>query len=50
MPGLTLLQPGGNLLEILVGGVAAYAGAHLVMSLNFFNVQSPARARRLVVT
>jgi hypothetical protein len=46
MPGLMLLQPGGNLLEILVGCVAAYVGAHLVISLKFFDVPLPARSRR----
>jgi hypothetical protein len=46
MPGLMLLQPGGNLLEILVGCVAAYVTAHLVISLRFFNVPSAARPRR----
>ena len=44
MPGLMLLQPGGNLLEILVGCVAAYVGAHLVLSLKFFDVPLPARS------
>jgi hypothetical protein len=48
MPGLMLLQPGGNLLEILVGCVAAYVGAHLVISLRFFDVPLAARSRRLV--
>ncbi len=46
MPGLMLLQPGGNLLEILVGCVAAYVGAHLVLSLKFFDVPVPPRSRR----
>ena len=48
MPGLMLLQPGGNLLEILVGCVAAYVGAHLVISLRFFDVPLAARSRRQV--
>jgi hypothetical protein len=48
MPGLMLLQPGGNLLEILVGCVAAYAAAHLVISLKFFDVPLAARPRRQV--
>jgi hypothetical protein len=42
MPGLMLLQPGGNLLEILVGYVAAYICAHLVISLRFFDFELPA--------
>jgi hypothetical protein len=46
MPGLMLLQPGGNLLEILVGCVAACVTACLVISLRFFNVPSAARPRR----
>ena len=48
MPGLTLLQPGGNLLEILVACVAAYVAAHLVISLRFFDVPLAARSRRQV--
>jgi hypothetical protein len=47
MPGLMLLQPGGNLLEILVACVAAYVGAHLVISLRFFDVPLGTRSRRL---
>jgi hypothetical protein len=46
MPGLMLLQPQGNLMEILVGCVAAYVVAHLIISLKFFNVPSAPRARR----
>jgi hypothetical protein len=46
MPGLMLLQPGGNLLEILVGCVAAYVGARLIVSLRFFDIPLPARPRR----
>ena len=46
MPGLMVLQPGGNLLEILVGCAAAYVGAHLVISLKFFNVPLATRSRR----
>jgi hypothetical protein len=48
MPGLTLLQPGGNLLEILVACVAAYVAAYLVISLKFFNVPLAPRPRRHV--
>jgi hypothetical protein len=48
MPGLMLLQPGGNLLEILVGCVAAYVGARLVISLRFFEVPLTARPSREV--
>jgi hypothetical protein len=46
MPGLMLLQPGGNLLEILVGCVAAYVAAHLVISVRFFNIPLAPRPRR----
>jgi len=46
MPGLTLLQPGGSLMEILVGCVSAYVGAHLVISLRFFDVPLAARRGR----
>jgi hypothetical protein len=49
MPGLMLLQPGGNLLEILVGCIAAYVGAHLVISLGFFDVPLAARSRHQAV-
>jgi hypothetical protein len=47
MPGLMLLSPGGNLLEILVGCVAGYVAAHLLISLKLFNVRLPTRLRRL---
>jgi hypothetical protein len=47
MPGLTLLQPGGNLLEILVACVAAYVAAHVIISLRFFDVPLAPRSRRL---
>ena len=46
MPGLTLLQPGGSLMEILVGCVSAYVGAHLVISLRLFDVPLAARRGR----
>jgi hypothetical protein len=46
MPGLMLLQPQGNLLEILVACVAAYLVAHLVISLRFLNIPLAARPRR----
>ena len=45
MPGLTLLQPGGNLLEILVAFVAAFVAAHLVLELRFFELPPAIRAR-----
>jgi hypothetical protein len=48
MPGLTLLSPGGNLLEILVACVSAWVGAHLVMSLRFLNAPLTTRSRRRV--
>ena len=48
MPGLVLLQPNGSLQEILVAWVAAYVGAHLVISLRFFDVPLAAWSRRQV--
>jgi hypothetical protein len=38
MPGLALLQPQGNLLEILVACVAAYVAAHLLHSMRFIAI------------
>jgi hypothetical protein len=46
MPGLMLLSPGGNLLEIFVGCVAGYVAAHIAISLKFFNARSPTPSRR----
>jgi hypothetical protein len=46
MPGLTLLQPGGNLLEILIACVAACVAAYAVVSLKFFAVPTAPRAGR----
>jgi hypothetical protein len=46
MPGLMLLQPEGNLLEILVGCVAACLTAHLVIRLKFFAIPPAARPGR----
>ena len=47
MPGLTLLQPGGNLLEIIVAAAAAFVTAHMVLRLRLFDVPltMPAQAR-----
>jgi hypothetical protein len=52
MPGLTLLQPGGNFLEILVAAIAAVATAHLILLLRFADISAalgvrPSRLRRL---
>ena len=49
MPGLTLLQPGGNLLEILVACVAGYGAARLIGSLKFFEIALPVRSYRQAV-
>jgi hypothetical protein len=49
MPGLMLMQPEGNLLEILVGCVAAYSVAHLVIWLKWFGIPSTPRSSRQVV-
>jgi hypothetical protein len=46
MPGLTLLQPGGNLMEMLVACVAAYIAAYSVTSLPFLELPWPVRSRR----
>jgi hypothetical protein len=46
MPGLMLLQPGGNLLEILVGCAAAYVAARLVISMRLFDIPKRAVAAR----
>ena len=48
VPGLTLLQPGGNLLEILVACVAAIIVAYLLVSLRFFNFRRAVRTGDLV--
>jgi hypothetical protein len=48
MPGLTLLNPGGSLLEILVASVAAYLVTHLIVSLKFFAIPPvPQPSRRM---
>jgi hypothetical protein len=46
MPGLALLQPGGNLLEILVASVAAYAGARLILYTGIFEIRFNAGAKQ----
>lgn len=46
MPGLMLMHPGGNLLEIVVGCAAAYLGAHLLISLRFFDAPLAVQSRR----
>jgi hypothetical protein len=46
MPGLALLQPGGNLLEILVALVAAYVGARLILYARIFGLQFSAGAQQ----
>jgi hypothetical protein len=46
MPGLTLLQPGGNLFEILVACVAAYVAARAVVSLRLVDTPPAVRPRR----
>jgi hypothetical protein len=45
MPGLTLLRPGGNLLEILVAMVAAVVAAHLMLWLKFADIRAALGAR-----
>jgi hypothetical protein len=46
IPGLALLQPGGNLLELIVGGFAACITACLVVWLRFFAIPSTAQSTR----
>lgn len=41
MPGLTLLQPGGNLLEIVVAAAAAFIVAHAVGRIRLFAASAP---------
>lgn len=48
MPGLALLQPGGNLFEILVACAAGYVAARLVCSWKFFDIALPRRSYRQV--
>jgi hypothetical protein len=43
MPGLTLLQPGGNLLEIVVAFVASLMAAWLISRFKFFVMVKPIR-------
>ncbi len=44
MPGLTLLQPGGNLMEILVATLAAIVGAYALTSMKVLGL--PGRPKR----
>jgi hypothetical protein len=44
LPGLTLLQPGGNLLEIVVSCAAAVIAAHFVVNMRAFRIFRVARA------
>jgi hypothetical protein len=46
MPALTLLQPGGSALEIIVAFAAAYVAAYAVISLRVLDLPWPARSRR----
>jgi hypothetical protein len=46
MPGIALLQPGGNLLEIIVAAAAAFFGAHLVLWLRLLDTPLAAPGRR----
>jgi hypothetical protein len=46
MPGLTLLQPGGSLLEIIVALVAARVAAQLILSANLLRLSRSARRQR----
>jgi hypothetical protein len=46
IPGLVLLQPGGNLLELIVGGLAACITARVIVWLPFFATPSAAQSNR----
>ena len=46
MPGLTLLNPGGNLLEIGVATVAALVTAHLILKFGLFHIDHKVSVRR----
>jgi hypothetical protein len=46
LPGLALLQPGGNLVEILVAVAGAIVIAHLMMNASFFRFLRKAPATR----
>ena len=48
MPGLTLLQPGGNLLEIIVATVGAVVSAYLIL-LFVARAQSKKQAKKMAV-
>jgi hypothetical protein len=48
MPGLMLLQPSGNLMEIIIAGVAAYGVAHMLGSMKFFDASSALRSHKRV--
>ena len=49
MPGLTLLQPGGNLVEIGVAAVAAFVVAHLILKFGLFRVVHKVSAGRRAI-
>ncbi|HEX3920093.1 MAG TPA: hypothetical protein VHW60_22370 [Caulobacteraceae bacterium] len=49
MPGLSLLQPGGNLMEIAVVTVGSVVGAYVITSFKVFGVPSPRQAGRVIV-
>jgi hypothetical protein len=49
MPGLSLLQPGGNLTEILVVTIGSVVGAYVITSFKLFGVPSPKVVGRVTV-
>ena len=49
MPGLSLLQPGGNLTEIFVVAIGSVVAAYVITSFKVFGVPSPRVAGRVTV-
>jgi hypothetical protein len=48
MPGLSMLQPGGNLMEIAIATIASVVGAYVITSFKVFGVPAP-RTRPVAV-
>jgi hypothetical protein len=49
MPGLSMMQPGGNLPEIIVVTIGSVIGAYVITSFNVFGVPSPKVVGRVTV-
>ena len=48
MPGLVLLDPGGNLMGTVIACVSSYVGAHGIVSLRFFEIPLASGSRRKI--